>query len=139
MMRTYRVVLYDLPALAADLVRCAFSETEDMRVVAEVGERTLEQVVREAGADCVVAAVGDGQPPHFGLNLFAEFPGLRLIGLRADGRSASVFTLQCTILIGVAAQDLPDAIRNAGTLSSLPAPVEELPDDIPPRPKVVVT
>ena len=118
MMRTYRVVLCGLPPLAADLVRHGFCETQDMRVVAEVGEQALEQVVREVRADCVVGAVGDGQLLSLGLHLFAEFPDLKLILLRSDGRSASVFSLQHTVLIGVAPQDLPLAIRRPGIVSS---------------------
>ena len=116
-----RIVLAAPPTMLGDIVRQLLAAHPDLDVAAEVHEPdALSAIVRRTGADVVVIALpgdGDGSLPD-GLphSLLRDHPGLTLIALRDDARSAFVYELRLheTVITEISPRVLLEVIRSDG-------------------------
>lgn len=117
-----RIVLADLPQLAADMLERALAEQPDMEVVARLPSSTaLLQVARKTAPDVVIVGMTDPELPPRCLDLFAENVGLTVLGFQDRHGVAHLYHLRPYHLeLGeVAPPDIVREIRNAAGASPL--------------------
>ena len=86
-----RLVLANRPQLARDVVKEIIERQGDMEVVREAVQRfDLLLAVRETHADAVILSAGDSDVQGLCSHLLAEYPGLTILALSVEGRSAFV-------------------------------------------------
>jgi DNA-binding NarL/FixJ family response regulator len=118
-----RIVLADLPPLAADLVERALRRQPDMVVVGRLPSPAgLLELARMTSPDAVMVGLADPELPPTCLELFAEHPALTVLGVEKQGDLAHLFQLRPHRMeLGeVAPDDLVVQIRGAVGRSPLP-------------------
>ena len=84
-----KVLLAIKTKLCRDAWRMRLATEPDVEVVGEIdNEFDLFLAVRATEATLVIHAWEDNSPPAIYSHLFAEFPGLTILGLSANGESA---------------------------------------------------
>jgi chemotaxis response regulator CheB len=117
-----RIVLADMPQLAADMLERAIVEQSDMVIVARPGPAAdLSQVTRMTAPDIVVVGLTEPDLPAQWLDLFTENMGLTVLGVQKRRGVAYLYQLQPYQLeLGdVAPEDLVSEIRTAVATSPL--------------------
>ena len=94
-MREIRVLLFGLTGMVADIVREVVSQEDDVKIVAslqDIGQ--VESTAETAEVDLVITAYPPNQSElrRFDRSLAAR-PGLRVLAIEDDGRSACMYTL----------------------------------------------
>ena len=86
-----RIILANRPQLARDVVRGIIDRQGDMEVVREAEQRfDLLLAVKETHADAVILSAHDSDVQGLCSHLLAEYPGLTILALSVEGRSAFV-------------------------------------------------
>lgn len=118
-----RIVLADLPPLAADLVERALRQHPDMLVVGRLPSPAgLVELARVTSPDAIMIGLGDPELPAACVELFAEHPALTVLGVDKRGDRAHLFQLRPhRVELGeVAPDDLVVQIR--GSVGPVPLP-----------------
>jgi DNA-binding NarL/FixJ family response regulator len=90
-----RVLIVDLPRVLRDIIRRCFDAERGIELVGEtVGDVDLPELVHATRADVVVMGLEEARLPAMGERLLAEHPGVRLLGVAADGRESVLYELR---------------------------------------------
>jgi hypothetical protein len=115
-----RIVLADLPRLAADMLDWAMAGQSDMFIVARLDSSTdLPRVTRMTTPDVVIVGLTEPDLPAHCVELFTENVGLTVLGIQKRRGVAHLYQLRPYQLeLGeVAPDDLVSAIRTAAVTS----------------------
>lgn len=90
-----RVLIVDLPRVLRDIIRRCLDAERGIALVGEtVGDVDLPELVHATRADVVVMGLEEARLPEMGERLLAEHPGVRLLGVAADGRESVLYELR---------------------------------------------
>ncbi len=111
------IALCGLSTITADLIRRLTAGRTDMRVVAEVPQREVEQALDATGARFLVVGLPDGELPAQLVPVLARRPEVTVLGLTAEGADAFLYELRIhTVSVGeLSAELLVDLVRTAGS------------------------
>jgi DNA-binding NarL/FixJ family response regulator len=114
---TIGVLLLDLSGIVADIVRQVVSQEDDVEIIASLqNSNDVESDVQRAGADVVITTYPSNQSElrRFDRALAAR-PGLRVLAIEDDGRTACMYTLlpQITQLGPLSPKTLIEFIRTS--------------------------
>jgi DNA-binding NarL/FixJ family response regulator len=130
-----RIVLADLPALAADLVERVVDTQADMAVVARLdGAPDLPDLARAGEPDVVMIGLADSPAlPEACLPMFAANGALTVLGLQHDGAVAHLYRLRLEHheLGEFSPQELVTLIRRAARRSPSTEPWPATPRSLP--------
>lgn len=94
-MREQRVAIVDLPRVMRDIIRDLVSGERGIDLVAETSaDVDLSGLVDATRADVLVMSLPDEGLPRAASQMLAEHPGVRLLGVVADGRDAVLYELR---------------------------------------------
>jgi DNA-binding NarL/FixJ family response regulator len=91
-----RVLLLDLTGMVADIVREVASQQDDVEIIASLQNiDDVESVAQRADVDVVITAYAPNQSElrRYDRALAAR-PGLRVLAIEDDGRTAFMYSLQ---------------------------------------------
>jgi DNA-binding NarL/FixJ family response regulator len=109
------VVLVTARPILESIVLAALASEPDVRVVGTVPSlRALEMFLTGRGADLAIVDVGDRSAYEIGAQLLSRFPGLRVLTIAGDGRTATLHELRphAVPLGEISPERLRQAIRN---------------------------
>ena len=109
-----RIVLVALSGLLRDVIRGILDEQQDMTVLADVPDcRSLRNVLARGRADLAVYGLDRGELLEVCPHLFDEYPGIKVLTVRDDGRRGSLWELRpCPTTLGeVSPRLLVETIR----------------------------
>ena len=90
-----RVLLLELPAMLADVLKGIVQADDQIEIVAELTDASdLIEVSGRANADLVIVNLRDGELPEACGALLAARPGMRVLGLAGDGRDGFLWELR---------------------------------------------
>ena len=87
--------MVELPRVMREIIRDLLASERGIELVGETkGDVDLSRLVDATRADVVVMGLPDTALPEAGERLLAEHPGVRLLGVVADGRDAVMYQLR---------------------------------------------
>jgi hypothetical protein len=96
-----KVLIADVPALLAAVVRRTVDEQFDMKVIAQVGSlKDFNEAIRQPVDVVVTSSPGTELKPHFQAMLFGPAP-LPVVSLNLDGSSIDVYGRRRTRGVGI--------------------------------------
>ena len=110
-----KVLIAEMPRMLSDIVTSLVQKQDDMELVdrAAAGGNKLLDVVERLRPNVVVLAAQGPELSPAASRLFRRFPGLRLVAVEKDGRSAYRYEMrpQRTEIEGVSPRGLLAALR----------------------------
>lgn len=90
-----RVAIVDLPRVMREIIRDLLSDEQGLRLVVEASaDVDLSGLVDATRADVIVMSLPDVGLPREAGHMLAQHPGVRLLGVVADGRDAILYELR---------------------------------------------